>query len=57
MADLKLKFRSAVTYFAGVAPDKRVFKGALEKYFCGEPDPLTLERLGRCNATDEHRQY
>lgn len=40
-----LKFRSSMTLFASVASDNRVFKDALEKYFGGEPDPLTLERL------------
>ena len=41
-----LKFRSSMTLFATVASDNQVFKDALEKYFGGEPDPLTLERLG-----------
>ncbi len=41
-----LKFRSSMTLFANVAPDGQIFKDALEKYFGGEPDPLTLERLG-----------
>jgi uncharacterized protein (DUF1810 family) len=40
-----LKFRSSMTLFASVASGDRVFKDALEKYFGGEPDPLTLERL------------
>lgn len=40
-----LKFRSSMTLFASVAPDSRIFREALEKYFEGEPDPLTLERL------------
>jgi uncharacterized protein (DUF1810 family) len=40
-----LKFRSSMTLFARVAADTEVFKQALEKYFEGEPDPLTLERL------------
>jgi uncharacterized protein (DUF1810 family) len=40
-----LKFRSSMTLFASVAPDDQVFKDALEKYFDGEPDPLTLEKL------------
>lgn len=40
-----LKFRSSMTLFAAVADDKRVFEQALEKYFDGEADPLTLERL------------
>jgi len=37
-----LKFRSSMTLFRIVAEDKRVFNYALEKYFQGEPDPLTL---------------
>jgi uncharacterized protein (DUF1810 family) len=41
-----LKFGSSVTLFAGVPADKQVFKDSLEKYFGGELDPLTLERLG-----------
>jgi uncharacterized protein (DUF1810 family) len=41
-----LKFRSSMTLFARVASDRQVFEDALQKYFDGEPDPLTLERLG-----------
>ena len=41
-----LKFRSCMTLFAGVTDDNQVFLRALEKYFSGEMDPLTLERLG-----------
>jgi len=40
-----LKFRSSMTLFASVSSDEQVFKDALQKYFGGEPDPLTLERL------------
>ena len=40
-----LKFRSSMTLFARVAPDDQVFNEALQKYFGGEPDPSTLERL------------
>ena len=40
-----LKFRSSMTLFASVASDNQVFKDALDKYFGGEPDPLTLDRL------------
>jgi uncharacterized protein (DUF1810 family) len=40
-----LKFRSSMTLFACVATENQVFKEALDKYFGGEPDPLTLERL------------
>jgi uncharacterized protein (DUF1810 family) len=37
-----LKIRSSMTLFRIVAEDKRIFNYALEKYFDGEPDPLTL---------------
>ena len=40
-----LKFRSSMTLFAHVAADNQVFRDALRKYFGGEYDPLTLERL------------
>lgn len=40
-----LKFRSSMTLFAKAAPDEQVFREALEKYFGGEADRLTLERL------------
>lgn len=40
-----LKFRSSMTLFASVAPDEQVFGDALRKYFGGEMDPLTLEKL------------
>ncbi len=40
-----LKFRSSMTLFANVTQDNAVFLEALEKYFSGQPDPLTLERL------------
>ena len=40
-----LKFRSSMTLFARAAPENPVFQQALDKYFSGEPDPLTLELL------------
>ena len=40
-----LKFRSSMSLFASVAPQNQIFKDALQKYFDGEPDPLTLDRL------------
>jgi uncharacterized protein (DUF1810 family) len=40
-----LKFRSCMTLFASVTADNRVFLDALQKYFGGEYDPLTLARL------------
>ena len=40
-----LKFRSSMTLFASVSSDSQVFKDALQKYFGGESDPLTLKQL------------
>lgn len=39
-----LKFRSSMTLFAHVTAEK-VFREAIQRYFHGEWDPLTLERL------------
>jgi len=39
------KFRSCMTLFDRIEPDG-VFDAALEKYFGGERDPLTQERIG-----------
>ena len=41
-----LKLRSCATLFAAVAPVHSVFRSVLEKYYAGEPDAMTLERLG-----------
>ena len=40
-----LKFRSSMTLFAHVASDKEIFINALQKYFGGQPDDLTLDGL------------
>jgi uncharacterized protein (DUF1810 family) len=40
-----LKFRSSMTLFARAAPEIPVFHEALNKYFDGEADPLTLKLL------------
>jgi uncharacterized protein (DUF1810 family) len=40
-----LKFRSSMTLFAAATSENKIFNDALQKYFCGEPDRLTLERL------------
>jgi uncharacterized protein (DUF1810 family) len=40
-----MKFRSSMTLFAQAAPDQAIFAEALRKYFDGEPDPGTLQRL------------
>ena len=41
-----LKFRSSMTLFSRAAPENSVFIQALDKYFAGRPDQLTLELLG-----------
>ena len=40
-----LKFGSSMTLFAHATPENRMFKDALKKFFGGEFDRLTLERL------------
>jgi uncharacterized protein (DUF1810 family) len=42
-----LKFRSCMTLFAALAPQEPIFAEALRRYFGGEGDPLTLERICR----------
>jgi uncharacterized protein (DUF1810 family) len=42
-----LKFRSSMTLFAEAAPGEPLFAEALERFFGGEKDPLTLQLLGR----------
>jgi uncharacterized protein (DUF1810 family) len=40
-----LKFRSSMTLFAGTSLDNKIFKDALQKYFDGEQDQLTIDLL------------
>jgi uncharacterized protein (DUF1810 family) len=40
-----LKFHSSMTLFARAAPDEPVFQAALDKFFGGKLDNLTLARL------------
>jgi len=40
-----MKFRSSMTLFSRATSANSLFTTALEKYFQGQPDPLTLERL------------
>ncbi len=40
-----LKFRSSISLFATVSGDNQIFREALQKYFGGELDPRTVERL------------
>ena len=42
-----MKFRSCLTLFAQAGPQEGMFTEALQAFFSGEPDPLTIERLGR----------
>jgi uncharacterized protein (DUF1810 family) len=42
-----VKFRSSLTLFARASGDEPVFTDALQKYFAGEADSLTLDRLNR----------
>ena len=41
-----LKFRSSMTLFAAGWPQEPVFAAALERFFGGKADPLTLAQLG-----------
>jgi uncharacterized protein (DUF1810 family) len=45
-----LKFRSSMTLFAVAAPEEPLFQAALEKFFRGERDPLTLKLLRQNEA-------
>ena len=45
-----LKFRSSLTLFAHAASANQPFKAALEKYFEGKPDPITMDLL-RCQQS------
>jgi uncharacterized protein (DUF1810 family) len=40
-----MKFRSCMTLFAHAGPREQMFRDALEKYFDGEEDALTVARL------------
>jgi uncharacterized protein (DUF1810 family) len=40
-----MKFRSCMTLFSRVGGDDGIFQEALNKFFSGEPDELTLERI------------
>ena len=41
-----LKLRSSMTLFARTAPECEIFEEVLVKYYMGENDPITLQRLG-----------
>lgn len=45
-----MKLRSSMTLFSRAAPGAAVFAEVLERFYGGEPDPLTIERLGAAGA-------
>ncbi|HEY0919732.1 DUF1810 domain-containing protein [Devosia sp.] len=47
------KFRSSMTLFARAAPGEPAFPAALDRYYGGIGDPLTLERLGEAVGNAE----
>ena len=40
-----MKFHSCLTLFSYAAPEEQLFRDALEKYYDGAEDPLTLAKL------------
>jgi uncharacterized protein (DUF1810 family) len=40
-----MKLRSSMTLFAAAAPDEQAFADVLSRFFDGQPDEATLERL------------
>ena len=48
-----LKFKSSMSLFACIAPEENVFKEALQKYFGGELDRVTLELLDKRSLPQE----
>lgn len=40
-----LKLRSCATLFSRASPSPNIFDALLEKFYDGDPDPLTIERL------------
>lgn len=42
-----IKFRSSLTLFReAAAEDAKMFRAALDRFYAGEPDQLTLEYIG-----------
>ena len=46
-----LKFRSCMTLFAAAAPEEPIFQAALEMFFGGRQDPLTIKQLSKSQET------
>ncbi len=49
-----IKFRSSMTLFAKATPGNQVFIDAIEKYFAGEFDPLTIDHCANKIRWDNH---
>lgn len=47
------KFRSSMTLFSSIRPDQEIFERALEKYFSGTADSLTLGLLRDCTESQD----
>lgn len=52
-----LKFRSCLTLFAGTGEANAIFRLALDKYFDGVPDPLTIQGLRLRSQREESTLY
>lgn len=46
-----LKFRSSMTMFAAAAPEESIFEAALERFFGGKGDLLTIRMLSKAGAS------
>jgi uncharacterized protein (DUF1810 family) len=51
-----LKFRSSMTLFSQAVPEHALFRDALQAYFDGQPDSLTLALLGRPSSFEGDEQ-
>jgi len=52
-----MKFRSSMTLFAISTPDNQSFIKAIDKYFAGQFDALTITRLGGDASLDARPKY
>jgi uncharacterized protein (DUF1810 family) len=50
-----MKFHSCLTLFARAAPDEALFNSALDKYFDGRDDALTIARLSSVDDPGSRR--
>jgi len=50
-----LKFRSSMTLFSIAAPEEPLFRQALQQFFEGQPDPLTVASCERSDGSADSR--